>query len=77
VSVYVKEIEGKIISPGAEVSFYYPDITDVLLDGETSTVLGTGTGWVKVSVPSGTYDLEFVTGVEVQGARKRGKGWKK
>jgi len=77
VSVYVKEIEGKIISPGAEVTFYYPDITDVLLDGETSTVLETGTGWVKVSVPSGTYDLEFVTGVEVQGARKRGKGWKK
>jgi|GEM_PF-3531792 len=62
ISVYLKGAAGKIISPGAEVTFYYPNITSVLLNGIAAAQLGSGTGWVKVTVPAGTYDLELKTG---------------
>ncbi len=59
ISVYIKDKQGRIISPGAEVTFYYPGIKGVLLDGKAAPIIGSGNGWVKVAVGKGAYDLKF------------------
>jgi len=59
VSVYVRGTTGKITSPGTDVTFYYPGITRVKVNGITVANLAAGSGWVKITVPEGTHDLEF------------------
>ena len=59
--VYIKDREGKITSLGAEVTFYYPGITDVLINGVSASVLDLGDDWIQINVPSGTHDIELVT----------------
>jgi hypothetical protein len=53
---------GRIVSPGAEVTFYYPGIKSVLLNGKAVPAPASGDGWVKVALPKGTYKLELKTG---------------
>ena len=62
VSVYVKGKQGRIISPGAEVTFYYPGIKGVFLDGKAAPAIGSGDGWIKVAVGKGTYNLGLKAG---------------
>ncbi|MDY7010798.1 MAG: heparinase II/III family protein [Planctomycetota bacterium] len=59
VSVYVKDKQGRIISPGAEVTFFYPDVTGVLLDGKAVPILASDDGWIRVKVTQGTHCLKF------------------
>ncbi|MCK4624222.1 MAG: carboxypeptidase regulatory-like domain-containing protein [Phycisphaerae bacterium] len=59
VTVYIKCDLGRIISPGAKVTFYCPGITGVLLDGRATPVLNSDHGWVKVAIGKGTHDLKF------------------
>ncbi|MCK4623800.1 MAG: hypothetical protein KAV00_00680, partial [Phycisphaerae bacterium] len=62
VSVYVKGKQGRIISPGAEITFYCPGITGVLLNGKAAPILGSGRGWIKVAMGKGTFNLGLKTG---------------
>jgi hypothetical protein len=59
VSVYLKGTTGRIISPRTDVTFYHPRITGVKLNGTTAPSLVTGAGWVKITVPPGTHDVEL------------------
>lgn len=61
VSVYLRGTVGRIISPGTDVTFYYPRITEVKLNGTTAPNLATGAGWVTITVPAGAHDLVFST----------------
>ncbi|MCD4824822.1 MAG: hypothetical protein K8S55_09445 [Phycisphaerae bacterium] len=60
VGVYVRDKTGRIISPGTEVTFYYPGIVGVALDGTAAIIVDSGVGWVKVTVPSGTHELKLI-----------------
>ncbi|MCC6221811.1 MAG: heparinase II/III family protein [Deltaproteobacteria bacterium] len=55
VSVYMKNTAGKIISPGTNVTFYYPGLTGVNLNGQTFS-------GATVSIPAGTHDISLVVG---------------
>jgi hypothetical protein len=60
VSIYVNGTAGSIISPNAPVTFYYPGIVGVSLDGGSPiSNISSGTDWVQVSIPSGTHEMEF------------------
>ncbi len=65
VSVWMKDKQGQIINKSGgtrEVTYYYSGISSVKVNGSTSSPLASGTGWVKVSVPTGTHAVELVTG---------------
>ncbi len=61
VSVYLNGAKGRIISPSSDVTFYYPGITAVALEGCSNlSIVDSGTNWVKVNIPEGTYNLELI-----------------
>ena len=62
ISIYVKDRDGKIISPGTNVTFYYPGITGVKLNGSLASILDSGPGWIKIDVEAGTHDLLLLAG---------------
>lgn len=59
-SVYLKGVNGKIISPGADVVFYYPGIVGVKLNGIKVATKSYGNGFVKVGIPQGTHSLTLI-----------------
>jgi hypothetical protein len=61
VSVQLKEKTGSIVSPGTDVTFYYPGITSVSLNGNVLPNISSGSGWVKVNIASGTHKLDLAT----------------
>jgi hypothetical protein len=55
ISIYMKDTAGNISSQGTKnVTFYYPGITGVKINGTTKKVSKSGNGWVVVSVPEET-----------------------
>ncbi|MCK4752979.1 MAG: DUF5011 domain-containing protein [Planctomycetes bacterium] len=64
VSIHVEDTVGRIVSPSVTtVTFYCPDVTGVFLNGSPLSNTNSGTDWVQVHIPSGTYELELVTGL--------------
>ena len=61
ISLFIEDKDGQIISPGTDITFYYPEITGMKLDGALASVLTSGSGWVKIHVEKGTHDLHFTT----------------
>jgi hypothetical protein len=61
VSLYTKGADGKVISPGTLITFYYPNITGVLLDNQPAPIADKGPGWVKIRLSEGSHDFRFVT----------------
>ncbi|NQT94534.1 MAG: hypothetical protein HQ559_17395 [Lentisphaerae bacterium] len=59
VTVFMEDKTGHIVSPGAEVTFFYPGIEDVWLDGAPSTVTA-APGSATVDVPAGTFAVELL-----------------
>lgn len=58
VAIHMKEKTGMITSvTSGSVKIYYPGINSVKIDGATATVIGSGTGWMNVSVPSGNHSI--------------------
>jgi len=64
-TVYIKNKEGKIISSGANVTFYYPGITDVAIDEVSAPIISSGEGWIKVNIGTGNHDVLLLTDGEV------------
>ncbi len=60
VSLMLNEGNGNIVSQGTEVTFYYPGITGVRLNGQTVTNLSSGNGFVRVQIPAGTQTLSLI-----------------
>lgn len=61
VALYIRDASGKIVSPGTNVTFHYPGIDSVKLDGNPADDVGTGADRVTVFVPKGTHTVEFST----------------
>ena len=59
VALYVRDASGKIVSPGANVTFYYPGISSVKLNGKPASTVGSGENWVAVYVPAGEHAVEL------------------
>ena len=55
-----KGISGKIISSGTKVTFYAPDISLVRLEGSILPKVNSGSNWVMVNIPGGTYEIELL-----------------
>ncbi len=53
-------VNGKIVSPGTDVTFYAPDISSVRLEGNKLPIVDTGSNWLRVNIPKGTYNLELM-----------------
>ncbi len=62
VSVYMNETMGRIVSPGTNVTFYYPAVGSVLLNGSPLSPVSSGTNWIQVIIPSGTHEVELQLG---------------
>jgi len=60
VSLFMEDMLGSIVSPGTNVTFYYPGIVGVHLNGSAASILSSGTDWVRVAVPSGTWQSEYI-----------------
>lgn len=63
VSVYINDNSGSIVSPGTNVTFYYPGIKGVKLDKKTAVIKNYGEGWMTLYVPFGTYTLRLIKGI--------------
>lgn len=53
-------VKGKIVSPGTNVTFYAPDISSVILEGSKLPIVDSGSNWIRVNIPIGTYNLELL-----------------
>jgi hypothetical protein len=53
---------GTVVSPGAEATFFYPGLSQVLVDGASQASLASGPGWMRVQLPEGAHEIAFVTG---------------
>ena len=60
VSIHLEGGKGRIVSPGTLVTFYYPQITGVKENGQSLTIVDSGTDWVQVNISSGTHEIETV-----------------
>ncbi|MCK4752735.1 MAG: heparinase II/III family protein [Planctomycetes bacterium] len=59
VSIYMNDMEGKIISPGTNVTFFHPSVTDISLNGSPLSPISSGLNWVQVNIPAGTHEVQF------------------
>jgi len=59
ISIYMNKMQGRIVSPGTNVTFYYPSVGSVLLNGSPLSIISSGVDWVQVYIPSGTHEVEL------------------
>ncbi|MCC6221724.1 MAG: heparinase II/III family protein [Deltaproteobacteria bacterium] len=55
VSVYMKNTAGKVVSPGTNVTFFYPGLTGVSLNGQNFSS-------ATVFIPAGKHDISLIVG---------------
>lgn len=61
-SLHVRGRKGRVVSPGTNVTFYYPQISAVLLNNQKITILKKNPeGSIEVFIPQGTHSLELAT----------------
>lgn len=58
--LYLDDKTGKIQCTFSEITFYYPGIEEVLLNGVPTSIEDDGMNTLTVTVPTGVYDLEIV-----------------
>ncbi|CAH8284110.1 hypothetical protein EV196_103320 [Mariniflexile fucanivorans] len=56
----INKTKGQIVSPGTEVTFYAPSISSVKIEGSNLPIIDSGTNWVSVNIPEGTYEIELM-----------------
>ncbi|WP_027473768.1 hypothetical protein [Saccharicrinis fermentans] len=54
-------MRGIINSEGAKVTFYYPALSTVKLNGDTARVVTSGPNWIQVNIPSGHISIELIS----------------
>ncbi len=59
ISIDVENKRGQIRSPGTPVTFYYPDLEGILLDGQAASQLDSGKGWLSIQVGEGLHSFEI------------------
>ncbi len=59
VSIYMNEMKGRIVSPGTDVTFYYPGVSGVSLNGSPLIRIDLGADWVQVNIPAGTHEIQL------------------
>lgn len=60
VTVFMEDRTGHIVSPGATLTFYYPGVEGVLLDG-VPVLADISTGAATVEIPAGTFSVELAS----------------
>lgn len=61
VTISLESKTGHIVSPGTTVTFYYPGVEGVLLDG-VPVIAGISPDTAIVEVPAGTFTVELISG---------------
>ncbi len=54
-------MQGMITSRGAKVTFYYPEIQSVSLNGKTAEITASGQDWIQIRIPTGTFTMDIVS----------------
>lgn len=67
ISVYMKDTNGRIICPETDITFFYPGISGVEINDTPTSIIGSGSGWVKLHVAPGTHDVSISTYQNVKG----------
>jgi hypothetical protein len=60
ISLYLNGTQGNIVSPGTSVTFRYPGLTGLRLNGQTISG-STGSNTFTATIPQGTHTLELIT----------------
>lgn len=64
ISLYANQSGGSIIANEiSEVTFYYPGIIDMYINGELVPKIDFGAGWLKVEIPTGKLNFLFKIGL--------------
>ena len=59
ISLFMKEKMGKINSLGSNVTFYYPHINGLELNGTPVAVMDSGPDWITVNIDAGIHDIKL------------------
>lgn len=62
VTLRLKGTSGHIVSPGTSVTFRYPSLTAVRLNGQILSPTQTGSGFVTATIPQGNHTVDLVVG---------------
>jgi hypothetical protein len=62
VDLFLQDTIGKIQCEGATVTFHYPEIEQVMIDGIPATTVEKAGDSIIVEIPSGVYDLQLIVG---------------
>ena len=60
VSLMMKDKSGSLVSPGADITLYYPQIDQVRLNGN-SVSLTKDEGWARFHAPKGNFSIEIIS----------------
>ncbi|MFS0726259.1 stalk domain-containing protein [Paenibacillus sp. 1P07SE] len=65
ITIYMREGKGQLVSGGTEVTFYYPGLTGVKLNGVGQQPVQQGQGWITLQIAAGSHAIELES-VELQ-----------
>jgi hypothetical protein len=58
IAIYMKGSLGKMTSlEDSEVTFYYPEISSVQLNGSLVPLIDSGPNWARIAIPAGTFSI--------------------
>ncbi len=61
ISMVMTDKKGEVISPGTNLTIYFPQIEGILVDGAPTKVLEQGTGWITMTFPEGNHTIEIIS----------------
>lgn len=60
-TIYMDNKSGQVVSSGTDITFYYPQIKSVELNNQAVNPIESDEGWIKVSVPEGTHQVQLIS----------------
>ena len=54
-------MNGMITSKGTSVTFYYPEISSVKINGKMAEMNSAGKNWMQIQIPSGTFTVDIIS----------------
>ena len=61
ISIYMNGRNGTVISPGTNMTLYYPELHGVEIDGQLASITDSGPGWIEVFVEPGNHDISLAS----------------
>ncbi|MBI5524787.1 MAG: hypothetical protein HY897_00480 [Deltaproteobacteria bacterium] len=62
VSIFMKGMQGAVVSEGAALTLHFPELGGVEVDGAPASAKQSGPGWLTIDLPAGNHALALKTG---------------